>query len=68
MEYFALLDAREKARVFPIVGMKGYATLYDVASHEELMKLLNGNPMAHIETSTIYVLGEFPPKSLAKVA
>ena len=63
-----MLDAREKARIFPIVGMKGYASIFDVPSHEELMKLLNGNPMAAIETYTIYALGEFPPTSVAKVA
>ena len=68
MEYFSLLEARGKAKIFPIVGLKGYASIFDVASHEELMKLLNGNPMAHIETYTIYALGDFPPVSIAQVA
>ena len=68
MEYFGLLEARGKAKIYPIVGIKGYCSIFEVASHEELMKLLNGNPMAPIETYTIYPLGEFPPASIAKVA
>ena len=61
MEYFALLDKRGKARVFPVVGLKGYATFFDVASHEELLRLLQGNPMHTVEDYKIYALGEFPP-------
>ena len=68
MEYFSLLEARGKARIFPIVGIKGYASVFEVSSHEELLKLLNGNPMAPIETYTIHPLSEFPPASIAKVA
>ena len=54
--------------MYPVVGMKGYASIFDVSSHEELMKLINANPMAHIETYTIYALGDFPPASIADVA
>jgi muconolactone delta-isomerase len=63
VEYFTLLDKRGKARVFPVVGLKGYATFFDVSSHEELLRLLRGNPMHPVEEYRIYALGEFPPKA-----
>ena len=64
MDYFTLLDKRGKARVFPVVGLKGYATFYDVMSHEELLTLLQGNPMHSVEDYKVYPLGEFPPKGI----
>ena len=48
--------------MFPVVGLKGYATFFEVSSHEELLKLLQGNPMHTVEEYRIYPLGEFPPK------
>jgi hypothetical protein len=64
VEYFALLDKRGKARVFPVVGLKGYAIFIDVASHEELLQRLRGNPMHDVEETKVYALSEFPPKGL----
>jgi hypothetical protein len=62
VEYFALLDKRGKARVFPVVGLKGYAAFFDVESHEELLAHLRGNPMHDVEECTVYALSEFPPR------
>ena len=47
-----------KARVYPIAGLKGYATLVDVDDHEELKAVLRGNAMANIEKYTVIALGE----------
>lgn len=64
MEYFALLDQRGKARVYPVVGLKGYASFFEVASHEELLRLLRGNPMHPVENYRIFALSEFPPRAV----
>jgi hypothetical protein len=47
-----------KARVYPIAGLKGYATLVDVASHEDLKTVLSGNAMGNIEKYTVIALAD----------
>ena len=59
VSHFVDLDATGRARVHPIVGMKGYATLVDVESHEELKEVLRGNSMGHIEEYKVIALAEF---------
>ncbi len=49
VSHFDILNQTPGQKVFPIAGLKGYATFVDVASHEELAKILAGNPMGHIE-------------------
>ena len=58
VNYFLELVARNKASVYPVVGLKGYATFVDVDSHKELMDILRGNPMGHIERYTVLCLGD----------
>jgi len=57
--YFFNLQLEGKARVEPIVGLKGYASLIETDSHEELLDLLKGNPMATIERYTVIPLADF---------
>jgi len=59
VSHFVDLDATGRARVQPIVGMKGYATLVDVKSHDELKDILRGNSMGHIEEYRVIALAEF---------
>jgi hypothetical protein len=59
VSHFMKLDAMNQAQVFPIVGIKGYATLVDVSSHEELKSILTGNAMCNIEQYTVITLGDF---------
>lgn len=48
--YFQRLAEEDpRVEVCPIVGLKGYATLATVESHEELLALLHDNPMGDIE-------------------
>lgn len=49
MNHFYELDRSNKAQVWPVAGQKGYATLVDVDSHEELVAILEGNAMSRIE-------------------
>ena len=46
VDYFTRFVARKQATVYPMVGPKSYATIIDVASGEELNKVLSDNPMA----------------------
>lgn len=57
--HFDSLHLSGRARVFPIAGLKGYATFVDAASHEELGEILAGNPMGHIEQYKVMPLREF---------
>lgn len=56
--HFINLDMSGKAKVYPIAGLKGYATLVEVDSHEELKDVLMGNSMCNIEEYTVLALGE----------
>ena len=56
--HFVILDRSGMARVSPIAGLKGYATLVDVKDHEELKFVLSGNAMGNIEKYTVIALGE----------
>jgi hypothetical protein len=58
VSHFVNLDLSGKARVYPIAGLKGYATLVDVKSHEELKSVLSGNAMGNIEKYTVIALGD----------
>lgn len=58
VSYFMKLGVMEYARVFPIVGFRGYATLVDVTDHTHLKQILNGNPMGNEETYTVIALGD----------
>ncbi len=58
VNHFVDLDRAGKARVWPIAGLKGYATLVDVESHEALGEILSGNPMRDIEEYQVIALGE----------
>ena len=58
VNHFVNLDKTGKARVWPIAGLKGYATLVDVKSHEELRDILNGNAMRDIEEYKVIALGD----------
>lgn len=58
VNHFVNLDLSGKARVHPIAGLKGYATLVDVKNHEELKSVLSGNAMANIERYKVIALGE----------
>jgi len=52
------LDQSNHAKVYPIVGYKGYATLVDVADHEQLRDVVRGNAMGHIEEYSIIALAD----------
>ena len=58
VSHFFNLNRDGKARVWPIAGLKGYATLVDVDSHEELGKILSDNPMRDIEEYKVIALSE----------
>ncbi len=58
VNHFVDMNMTGKARVYPIAGLKGYATLVDVKSHEELKLVLSGNDMGNIEKYTVIALGE----------
>jgi hypothetical protein len=58
VSHFMALGVMDYAKVFPIVGLKGYATLVDVADHEHLKRILSGNPMGNEETYTVMALGD----------
>ena len=58
VSHFVNLDRAGKARVWPIAGLKGYATLVDVESHEALGEILSGNPMRDIEEYQVIALSE----------
>jgi len=58
VSHFFNLNRAGTARVWPIAGHKGYATLIDVGSHEELGDILAGNPMRDIEEYKVIALGE----------
>jgi hypothetical protein len=52
------MDLSGKARVYPIAGLKGYATLVDVTNHEDLKTVLSGNAMGNIEIYTVIALAD----------
>jgi hypothetical protein len=56
VNHFVDLDRSPRAKVYPIVGYKGYATLVDVDDHDELREVVRGNAMAHIEEYSIIAL------------
>ena len=58
VSHFVNLNMSGKARVYPIAGLKGYATLVDVENHDELKSVLSGNAMGNIEKYTVIALGE----------
>lgn len=54
--YFQQMGDDPRFEIYPIVGLKGYASLIEVDSHEELMKVLRDNPMGDIEEYTVLPL------------
>jgi hypothetical protein len=56
VRHFQDLDVSGRARVFPIAGSKGYATIVDVVNHDELSTIVDGNPMNGIEQYQIIAL------------
>ena len=58
VSHFVNMDMSGKARVYPIAGLKGYATLVDVNSHEDLKSVLSGNAMGNIEKYTVIALAD----------
>ena len=58
VNHFIDLDASGRAKVYPIAGLKGYATLVDVADHEELRQVVRGNAMGNIEEYSIIALAD----------
>ena len=42
--------------MYPIAGLKGYATLVDVDDHEQLAEVVRGNAMSNIEDYSIIAL------------
>ena len=58
VNHFVNLGASNRAEVYPIAGLKGYATLVDVDDHEELRQVVRGNAMGHIEEYTIIALAD----------
>ena len=56
VSHFVELDRGGRAKVYPIVGYKGYATLVDVDDHEQLRDVVRGNAMGHIEEYSIIAL------------
>lgn len=54
--YWAGLRERG-AKVYSIVGRKGYAIFIDVASHDELIDILHRNPMVQDEETEVFPLG-----------
>jgi hypothetical protein len=58
VSHFVNMDTMGKARVYPIAGLKGYATLVDVKDHEELKGVLSGNAMGNIEKYTVIALAD----------
>ncbi len=58
VDHFATLGARNRATVYPIAGLKGYATLVDVENHDELRAVIAGNAMGHIEEYTVLALAD----------
>jgi hypothetical protein len=56
VNHFVSLDMSGRAKVYPIAGLKGYATLVDVVDHEDLRKVVAGNAMGNIEEYTVMAL------------
>lgn len=56
VNHFVELGASARAKVYPIAGLKGYATLVDVDNHEQLREVVRGNAMGHIEEYSIMAL------------
>ncbi len=58
VNHFVELGASARAKVYPIAGLKGYATLVDVANHDELREIIRGNAMGNIEEYKIIALAD----------
>ena len=58
VNHFVDLSRSNRATVYPIAGMKGYATLVDVGDHDELKQVVRGNAMGNIEEYRIIALAE----------
>lgn len=58
VSHFVNMDMTDKARVYPIAGLKGYATLVDVKDHEDLKSVLSGNAMGNTEKYTVIALAD----------
>ncbi|MCS4539897.1 MAG: hypothetical protein HYU03_04310 [Thaumarchaeota archaeon] len=56
VNYWMALHRQGKARIMATCGLKGYAIFLNVNSHEELNKILEGNPIRQYEEYTIYPL------------
>ena len=58
VNHFVSLGESNRAVVYPIAGLKGYATLVDVDDHEELRRVVAGNAMGNIEEYRIIALAD----------
>ena len=58
VNHFVELDHSGRATVYPIAGLKGYATLVDVADHDELREVVRGNAMSNIEEYKVIALAD----------
>ena len=58
VNHFVSLSQSNSATVYPIAGLKGYATLVDVDNHEELQQVVRGNAMGNIEEYKIIALAD----------
>ena len=57
VNHFVDLGASNRATVYPIVGLKGYATLVEVDSHEELREVVRGNAAINLVLSDVMMAG-----------
>ena len=55
---FRFSGTEQPASVYPIAGLKGYATLVDVDDHEALREVVAGNAMGNIEEYRIIALAD----------
>jgi len=58
VNHFVNMDKTGRAQIYPIAGLKGYATLVDVKDHDELKTVLSGNAMGNIEKYTVIALAD----------
>lgn len=56
VNHFNNLELSGRAKVYPVVGMKGYATFVDAEDHDVVRDILGGNPMGHTEEYTLIAL------------
>ena len=58
VNHFVSLGSSNRASVYPIAGLKGYATMVDVDDHDALREVVAGNAMGNIEEYRIIALAD----------